>query len=63
MNRSNADDADDAENQCFSVLGYPHSELSARIIAVAQEVHRTLGPGFKEVFYQRARSKELQADG
>lgn len=42
---------------------YPHSELTARIIAAAQEVHRTLGPGFEEVFYQRAISKELQADG
>jgi hypothetical protein len=26
---------------------YPHSELTARIIAAAQEVHRTLGPGFE----------------
>jgi GxxExxY protein len=42
---------------------YPHSELTARIIAAAQEVHRTLGPGFEEVFYQRALSKELQAAG
>ena len=40
---------------------YPHSELTAKIIAAAQEVHRTLGPGFEEVFYQRALSKELQA--
>lgn len=42
---------------------YPHSELTANIIAAAQEVHRTLGPGFEEVFYQQAMSKELQADG
>lgn len=42
---------------------YPHSELTASIIAAAQEVHRTLGPGFEEVFYQRAMSKELQAGG
>ncbi|MBF8284439.1 MAG: GxxExxY protein [Anaerolineales bacterium] len=42
---------------------YPHSELTAKIIAAAQEVHRTLGPGFEEVFYQRAMSKELQSDG
>ncbi len=41
---------------------YPHSELTAKIIAAAQEVHRTLGPGFEEVFYQRAMSKELRAD-
>ncbi|MBI2977016.1 MAG: GxxExxY protein [Chloroflexi bacterium] len=42
---------------------YPHSALTAKIIAAAQEVHRTLGPGFEEVFYQRAMSKELQASG
>jgi len=43
--------------------GYPHSELTAKIIAATQEVHRTLGPGFDEIFYQRAMSKELQAAG
>ncbi len=42
---------------------YPHSALTAKIIAAAQEVHRTLGPGFEEVFYQRAMSKEVQASG
>ncbi|MBI3761291.1 MAG: GxxExxY protein [Chloroflexi bacterium] len=42
---------------------YPHSELTAKIIAAAQEVHRTLGPGFEEKFYQRALSKELRAAG
>ena len=29
------------------------------MIAVAKEVHRTLGPGFEEVFYQRAMALEL----
>jgi len=43
--------------------GYPHSELTAKIIAATQEVHRTLGPGFDDIFYQRAMSKELQAAG
>lgn len=42
---------------------YPHSELTAKIIAAAQEVHRTLGPGFDEIFYQRAMAKELHAAG
>jgi GxxExxY protein len=42
---------------------YPHSELTAKIIACAQEVHKTLGPGFQEVFYQRALQKELLAVG
>jgi GxxExxY protein len=40
---------------------YPLSALTGRIIAAAQEVHRVLGPGFAEVFYQRALAKELPA--
>lgn len=38
---------------------YPLSDVTARIIAVAQEVYRTLGPGFEEVFYQRAMALEI----
>lgn len=38
---------------------YPKSDVTAQIIAAAQEVHRTLGPGFKEVIYQRALAYEL----
>jgi len=40
---------------------YPLSEVTARIIAAATEVHRTLGPGFEEVIYQRALALELPA--
>ena len=40
---------------------YPLSDITARIIAAAQEVHRTLGPGFEEVIYQRALARELPA--
>jgi GxxExxY protein len=39
---------------------YPLSDVTARIIAAATEVHRTLGPGF-EVIYQRALAVELPA--
>ena len=42
---------------------YPLSDVTARIIAVAREVHRTLGPGFQEVFYQRALAIELLIAG
>lgn len=42
---------------------YLMSELTSRIIACAIEVHKTLGPGFEEVFYQRALAKELSAAG
>jgi len=38
---------------------YPLSGVTARIIAAAKEVHRTLGPGFEEVLYQRALAMEL----
>ncbi len=40
---------------------YPLSAVTGRIIAAAQEVHRTLGPGFAEVIYQRALARELPA--
>lgn len=42
---------------------YPQSELTSRIIACCIEVHKTLGPGYEEVFYQRALLQELIADG
>lgn len=42
---------------------YPMSEITARIIAAATEVHRELGPGFQEVIYQRALAKELPSHG
>lgn len=40
---------------------YPLSDVTARIIAAAKEVHRELGPGFREVIYQRALREELPA--
>lgn len=42
---------------------HPLQELTSRIIACCIEVHRTLGPGFEEVFYQRALLRELDAAG
>lgn len=38
---------------------YPLSQLTSRIIGCAIEVHKTLGPGFEEVFYQRALLREM----
>jgi GxxExxY protein len=46
-------------NQPYVKEEYPLSAVTGRIIATAQEVHRTLGPGFEEVFYQRAMALEL----
>ncbi len=42
---------------------HPLQELTSRIIGCCIEVHRTLGPGFAEVFYQRALLRELDAAG
>ena len=42
---------------------YPLSELTSRIIKCAMETHKSLGPGFEEVFYQRALHRELIAAG
>lgn len=42
---------------------YPLSDVTARIIAAASEVHRVLGPGFEEVICQRALALELPAHG
>ena len=42
---------------------YKYSELTARIIACAFEVHKRLGNGFQEVIYQRALAIEMQLAG
>ena len=38
---------------------YKHSELTAKIIGCAIEVHKGLGCGFQEVIYQRALEHEF----
>jgi GxxExxY protein len=40
---------------------YRLSETTSRIIAAAVEVHKHLGPGFREIIYQRALGRELPA--
>jgi hypothetical protein len=40
---------------------YQLSDVTARIIAAAMEIHRRLGPGFEEVIYQRSLALELPA--
>lgn len=39
------------------------NDLTYMIIGCAMEVHRTLGPGFQEVIYQRCLGIELQKSG
>ena len=48
-------------SQPYIKAEYPLSDVTARIIAAATEVHRTLGSGFEEVIYQRALARELPA--
>ena len=50
-------------SQSYVKTEYPLSDVTARIIAAATEVHRGLGPGFEEVIYQRALARELPAYG
>ena len=46
-----------------SNLTEEHEELIQRVIGVAIEVHRHLGPGFLESIYERALYHELQLQG
>jgi len=41
----------------------PQEELTYRIIGAAMAVHRRLGPGYREVIYQRALEEELSKAG
>jgi GxxExxY protein len=42
---------------------YKHSDLTAKIIGCAMEVHKILGNGFQEVIYQRALAIEMETQG
>lgn len=49
------------QTQRYVKTEYPLSDITARIISAAKQVHRNLGPGFEEVFYQRALALEFPA--
>jgi GxxExxY protein len=42
---------------------FKYSEITAKIIGAAMEVHKLLGNGFQEVIYQRALEKEIKMQG
>ncbi len=42
---------------------YLYSDITAKIIGCAMEVHRVLGNGFQELIYQRALEIEMAAQG
>lgn len=44
-------------------LEYKYSDLTDRIIKIAIDVHKSLGPGFVEKIYQRALYLELKNSG
>jgi GxxExxY protein len=46
-----------------SYKGYDFDDATGAVIGACIEVHRTLGPGFREITYQRALRLELQAKG
>ena len=41
----------------------PHTDLTRRIIGCAMSVHNRLGPGYKELHYQRALTADMLAEG
>ncbi len=49
--------------QTRSRKGYDFSDAAYEIIGACVRVHRELGPGFREVIYQRALAIELAAAG
>lgn len=44
----------------YPKINYPHSQLTNQIIGLAIKVHKQIGPGFREKYYQRAMYLELQ---
>jgi GxxExxY protein len=41
----------------------PHNDITYKIIGAAMEVHNKLGPGYKEIVYQKALSAKMIEDG
>ncbi len=54
-----ANSESNASNRSYVKPEYSLSDITARIIAAALEVHTNSGPGFEEKFYQRALELEL----
>lgn len=44
----------------YSETTHPYSKLTEQIIGIAIKIHKQIGPGFREKYYQRAMYLELQ---
>lgn len=47
----------------YSETTHPFSGLTSQIIKLGIKIHRTIGPGFREKYYQRALYLELKSAG
>lgn len=47
----------------FDELKYPLSDLTEKIIGIAINIHKEIGPGFREKYYQRAIYLDFQKVG
>ena len=50
-------------NKPYVDNSFPLSALTGKVIRAAHEVYHTLGPGFRELIYQRALARELSIQG
>ena len=47
----------------FDKLKYPLSDLTEKVIGIAINIHKEVGPGFREKYYQRALYLDFQKAG
>lgn len=61
--RSQSNSEPSVMQKIYSETTHPFSVLTSQIIKLAIKVHRAIGPGFKEKYYQRALYLELKSAG
>jgi GxxExxY protein len=63
INQPNHQNQRQSEVKTMIKKEYKYSDITAKIIGCAMEVHKILGNGFQEVIYQRALAKEMNTQG